>query len=356
MQRAPSTTPLLSAVLCTYSGADRLRRTFESLRRQTLCRDSFEVVLIDDGSSDGTRELARAFESELPLRCSRQRHAGLASARNHGIFLARGDILLFLDDDDVAHPGLLAAHCDAHCRFPELHYGVVGSKELDPAIASDPLMHFVTKSGGFRFPYPEPHDGEILDFRYFSGGRSSCKRAFLVQHGVFNPVFRFGPGDIELAYRLSKRGFKIMYDSRAKSTMAPPIGYDDFCARLYREGQESFLFSRLHRGAAIQQWTGVAGAAALWSKLGPRYDAIVRSGRERDRVVRLRLAKGLPVGEPDIELLHRDYSAAFRGSRVKGIVEGMAETGEDLVQGPARQVAGRADKYGEWRALLRWWF
>lgn len=327
MQRAPSPAPHLSAVLCTYNRADRLRQALESLSRQTLDRDSFEVALIDDGSSDGTRELARAFESKLPLRYSHQRNAGLASARNHGIFLARGEIVLFLDDDDVAHPGLLEAHCDVHGRFPELCYGVLGFTELDPAIASDPLMHFVTKISGFLFSYPQLRDGEILDFRYFWGGRSSCKRAFLVQHGVFNSLFRCGSGDIELAYRLSRRGFKIVYDSRARSTMARRIGYDDFCSRLYREGQSNVVFSRLHKGAAIQQWTEVAGARALWSKLGPSYDAIVRYGRERDRIVRLRLDSGLSVSELDMELLHRGYSTAFRASKVKGIVEGMEAVG-----------------------------
>ena len=355
MQRAPSPAPHLSAVLCTYNRADRLRQALESLSRQTLDRDSFEVALIDDGSSDGTRELARTFEPRLPLRYSRQRHAGLASARNHGIFLARGTIVLFLDDDDVAHPGLLEAHCEAHRRFPEPSCGVLGFTEIDPAIASDPLMHFVTKIGAFLLAYPELHDGEILDFRYFRAERSSCKRAFLVQYGVFNSLFREGCGDIELAYRLSRRGFQIVYDAHARSTMTRCLGYDEFCARLYREGRSNFLFSRLHKGAAVQQWTEVGGARALWNEIEPRYDAILRLGRERDRIVRLRLASGLPIGEPDRELLHRGYSSAFRASKVKGIVEGMAELGEDLIGGSVRPSAGRLQEHGERRASFWRW-
>ena len=355
MQRAPSTAPLLSAILCTYNNADRLAQALESVCRQTLQPDSFEVVLIDDGSSDGTGELARTFGSRLPLRYSRQRHTGLASARNHGIFLARGEIVLFLDDDDVAHPGLLEAHCEAHRRYPEPFYGVLGFTDIDPAIAADPLMHFVTKVGGLLLAYPELRDEEILDFRYFWAGRASCKRVFLVQYGVFNSLFREGFGDIELAYRLARRGFQIVYDAHARSTMMRCISYDEFCARLYREGRSRFLLSRLHKGAAIRQWTEVDKARALWKKLGPRYDAILRLGRERDRIVRLRLASGLPIGEPDRELLHRGYSSAFRASKVKGIVEGMAELGEDLIGGSARRAAGRLQKHGERRASFRRW-
>ncbi len=355
MPRPPSATPFLSVILCTHNGADRLRKTFESLVRQTLGRDAFEIVLIDDGSSDGTRELVRAFEPELPLRYSRQRHAGLASARNHGIFLARGAIVLFLEEGDVAHPGLLAAHRDAHRSFPDPCHAVVGQSELDPALASDPLMRYVTEIGGFLFTHPQAQDGEILDFHSFRGARPSCKRAFLVQRGVFNPLFRHGCGDIELAYRLSRRGFEIAYEPGARSRMAQRIGYDDFCTRLYLEGRSSFVLSLLHKGAAIRQWTEVAGAPALWGRIGPRYQAILRAGRERDRIVRLRLAMGMRVGESDIELLHRDYWAAFRASRVKGIVDEMAERGEDLVPGPTRPAAGRVEKRGERRALFRRW-
>ncbi len=338
--RDPSKAPLLSAILCTYDNADRLAPALESLCRQTLPPEAFEVVLIDDGSSDGTRELARTFGCRLPLRYSRERHAGLASARNHGIFLARGAIILFLDDDDVAHPGLLEAHCEAHRRYPELSSGVLGFTEIDPAIASDPLMHFATTVGGSLLAYPELRDGDILDFRYFRAGRASCKRAFLVQHGVFNPLFRDGCGDLELAYRLARRGFQIVYDAAARSTMTRCFGYDEFCARLHREGRSNFFVSRLHKTAAIREWTQVRGAEALWHELRPRYDAILGMGRERDRIVRLRLASGLPIGEPDWELLHRGYASAFRASKIKGIVDGMAELGEDLARGSATAMTG----------------
>jgi glycosyltransferase involved in cell wall biosynthesis len=331
MSVSHSQKPFLSAVVCTYNRADLLRQMLESLCRQTLDRKAFEIVLIDDGSSDNTGQVARAFESKLPLRYSHQRNAGLASARNHGLFLACGDILLFLDDDDVAHPGLLEAHCCSHRRFPQPHYGVLGFTELDPAIASDPLMHFVTQIGCFLFSYPNLADGDILDFSYFWGGRSSCKRAFLLEHGVFNPVFRFGCEDIELAFRLSRHGFKVVYNARAVSAMVRRVGYDDFCWRLFRQGQSNFVFSRLHDDAAVQQCTEVAGARAVWGKVSPIYDAIVRSGRELDHIVRRRLGSGLAVDKQDLALLHRGYWTAFRVSKVKGIVERMAEMDDELV-------------------------
>jgi len=330
-----SRTPFLSAVVCSSDRAEPLRQMLESLCRHTVQRDAFEVVLIDDGSSDGTREVALAFDARLPLRYSYQRKSGVASARNHGLFMARGEVLLFLDGDDVADPGLLEAHIEAHRRFPETEIGVLGHTRLDPALAADPLTHFAAEVGGFLFSYPDLQDGDILDFTYFWGGRSSCKRSFLLDHGVFNPALGFGCEDIELGFRLSRRGFKVVYDSRAVTTMVRRQGFDDFCQRLRLQGQSSFVLSRLHQDEVLQQWTEVPRAAEAWRRFGPAYEAILRSGRELDRFVRMRLEMGLPVDTADIALLHRGYWAAFRASQIKGIVEKAAAMGQDLVDAGA---------------------
>jgi glycosyltransferase involved in cell wall biosynthesis/predicted O-methyltransferase YrrM len=334
MPPAPVDAPYLSAVICTYDRADMLRLTLESLCGQTLDQKAFEVVVVDDGSKDHTREVAHLFEARLPLRYSHQRNAGLASARNHGLFLSRGEVLLFLDDDDIADPGLLEAHCATHRRFPDPRYGVLGYTALEPTVARDPLMHFVTEVGCFLFSYPAIADGAVLDFSHFWGGRSSCKRAFLLRHGVFNPVFRFGCEDIELAFRLSRHGFQVVHDRRAVSTMVRRIGFDAFCQRLVRQGQSNFVFSRLHQEPAVQRWAEVAEAEATWRELGGRYDAVLRSGRELDRIVRLRLEAGLPVDAADTSLLHRAYWQALRASKAKGIVEKAKEMGQELAREP----------------------
>jgi FkbM family methyltransferase len=313
--------PTLSVVLCTYNRAELLRRTLDSLCRQSLDKALFEVVVIDDGSKDDTRQVAQVYESLLPLRYSHQRNAGLGSARNHGVFLSQGEILLFLDDDDIADPHLLEEHLDTHRCFPDDRYGVLGYTGLEPAIADDPLMHFVTRVGCFLFSYPNLTNGDVLDFSYFWGGRSSCKRAFLLDHGVFNPVFRFGCEDIELGFRLSRHGFKVVYNPRAMSYMVRKFAFDEFCRRLNRQGQSNYVFSRLHSDPVVQQWTEVIGAMEAWAKIGRTYDVVIRSGRELDRIARLRAGCGMPMDETDTMLLHQGYWAAFRASKIKGIVE-----------------------------------
>jgi len=320
--------PKLTAVVCTLNRADLLGQMLGSLCEQTLEPSWFEVVVVDDGSEDHSREVVRAFETRLPLRYSYQRNAGLASARNHGIFLSRGELLLFLDDDDVADPGLLEAHVVAHRTHPSSSIGILGHTRLAPALVADPLMHFVTEVGCFLFSYGTLEAGALLDFGHFWGGRSSCKRSFLIDNGVFNPIFRFGCEDIELAFRLSRYGFKVVYEPRAVLAMVRGVGFDDFCRRLWRQGQSNLVFSRIHDSPEVRRWTEVREAAEGWSRFGAAYDVVMHSARELDRIVRKRMDAELAIPPEERALLHRAYWAAFRASKFKGIVEKAREMGE----------------------------
>ena len=330
--------PLLSVVICTRNRADLLGRMLESLCGQTLDRAAYEVVVVDDGSEDRTREVARGFEGRLPVRYSYQRNAGLASARNHGVFLSRGELLLFLDDDDVADAALLEAHVQAHRRHGKASVGILGRTSLEPSLASDPLMHFATEVGCFLFAYPGLKPGAVLDFRHFWGGRSSCKRSFLIDHGVFNPVFRFGCEDVELAYRLSRYRFQVIYEPRALLTMVRRFEFGDFCRRLWRQGQSNLVFSRLHPTPEVLAWTEVREAERGWSRFGPAYDLVLRSAERLDRMARMQRDAGLEVGPEQTGLLYRAYWAAFRASQYKGIVEKAQElagtTGRDATATP----------------------
>ena len=94
MDHSTPRAPVLSVVLCTRDRAEPLRSALESLCRQTLPQGAFEVVLVDDGSTDSTREVARAFEPRLPLRYSRQRRQfGKAIAEFQAIQLLLADMV-----------------------------------------------------------------------------------------------------------------------------------------------------------------------------------------------------------------------------------------------------------------------
>jgi glycosyltransferase involved in cell wall biosynthesis len=100
-------TPLFSVIIPTYNRADKLRRALESLAAQNF-RD-FEVVVCDDGSTDGTAEMVEAFAAPLNVRYSwDENFGGPARPRNRGISEAKGDWVCFLDADDWWYPDKLA--------------------------------------------------------------------------------------------------------------------------------------------------------------------------------------------------------------------------------------------------------
>lgn len=322
----PGSLPL-SVVISTFNRGDLLAEALESLTRQTLDTSEFEVVIINDGSSDNTREVVEGFSGRLPIRYIYQHNTGLASARNHGIFASQGNILLSFDDDDIAHPSLLEQHLETHHKYPDHRFAVLGYTELGPAIADSPLMQFVTETGRFMFSYPLLRDEDIVDYTYFWGGRTSCKRLFLLQNGVFNPVFRFGCEDIELGYRLSKHGFRVIFNRKAVSTMIRDIDFDGFCQRLIRQGRSNYVFSRMHPDKEIESWAETFDAKTRWDKVSASYDAILNSARQLDKFVNMQVAAGLELDELTENLLHRAYFAAFRLCKLKGITEKIESDG-----------------------------
>src|SRR5262245_27220754 len=104
----------IAAVICTRNRSALLCRTLESLTTQTLDKTAYEVVVVDDGSADDTSQVVNDYLPRLQLTYVHQQHAGLASAKNLGLFSTLAPIVVFLDDDDVASATLLEQHLDTH--------------------------------------------------------------------------------------------------------------------------------------------------------------------------------------------------------------------------------------------------
>ena len=310
----------ITALISTYNRADYLERVLESFVEQTLSRDAYEIVLINDGSVDGTEAVVEKFSPRLPVRYFFHENRGLAASKNRGIEEAGAPIVVFVDDDDLVAPDFLEEHIRAHQKFPGDNYAVLGYTRLDEQIINDPLMDYVTEVDCFLFSYPSLQDGDVLDYTYFWGGRTSCKVDFLKKYGVFNPVFKFGCEDIELGYRLSSHSLKVVYHRAAQSIMIRRLSVDDFFSRLLRQGRSQRVFSDLHEADEIQRWCEVKAADSVWSDIELVFDELLMSARNLNGQVDSRLQEGLGVDGFTLQLLHRAYGNAFKACKIKGIV------------------------------------
>ena len=315
--------PQLSVIIPTHARAALLRQSLESLRRQTLPADQFEVIVIDDGSPDETDAVCRALSADLPLRYFRIEHSGISAAKNLGIFAARAPVIFFFDDDDLASPALLAEHLATHAHYAEESVAVLGHTTWAAGIRITPLMHFVTDIGQQLFAYRDLADGAVLDFTYFWGGRSSCKRSLLAQHGIFNRRFRGIIEDIELGYRLSHFGLRVVYNRQAKSYMNRPVDLDAFCNRVERKGRSLYLLSQLHHDQTIEQYCRVHEAMALWQRVKWLYRAQLQRARALEALQSANPAR--PECDAERAELWQLYQACFDALNAKGIVQAATE-------------------------------
>ncbi len=106
--------PDVSVVIPTFNRRAQLERTLVGLAAQTDLEHEVEVIVVSDGSTDGTDDWLRSGAAPLPVSACYQPNSGPAAARNHGVSAARGSLVLFLDDDVVPAPDLVSTHVHHH--------------------------------------------------------------------------------------------------------------------------------------------------------------------------------------------------------------------------------------------------
>lgn len=207
--------PEISVIIPTCNNREVLGKTLHALFAQTLPAQSFEIVVLDDGSTDGTGEMVRALVSPVPITYQWQENRGRAAARNAGSRLAKGRILFYLDSDILASPDLLERHYRCYEAYPG-PIGVQGRTMVHPASKVTPFMK--TKE---LFPDFTRRNRSNLSPYHFITRNVSIRAEDLWSVGGFDEGFPgYGWEDIELGLRLHAHGVRLFYDPQA-------IGYHD---------------------------------------------------------------------------------------------------------------------------------
>jgi glycosyltransferase involved in cell wall biosynthesis len=233
--------PKASIIIPTFNRLARLMSVIAALEKQTVLLDDFEVVVISDGSSDGTEAYLRGYTHPLDLKAYFQRNQGPAAARNLGIKQASGDIIIFLDDDVVPEPDLVHEHIQAQASADGL---VIIGPMLTPSDARlSPWTQW--EQDMLMKQYRAMEAGDWLPTaRQFYTGNSSIARHHLIANGGFDTSFRRAE-DVELAYRLEQAGLRFEFQPQAAGYHYAVRSYTAWTEIAYAYGHNDVIFHQL---------------------------------------------------------------------------------------------------------------
>jgi GT2 family glycosyltransferase len=239
--------PSASVVIPTFDRLADLSRVLDALEEQVVSLPSpCQLVVVDDGSSDGTGAWLDSRADGRRFKVVRQDNAGPARARNRGVAESDGEVVLFLGDDTVPQPGWLHEHLESHrLAGPEAIIAVLGYTAF-PAALDSPFLRWINEYGA-QFGYALIDDPTEVPFNFFYTSNISLRRDFFDRLGGFREDFPAAAWeDIEFAYRAVRSGLRLRYLPRARTIHHHPIDAGSFCHRQRTSGRSAAIFSRLH--------------------------------------------------------------------------------------------------------------
>lgn len=222
----------ISIIIPTYNKYQRLSMILLSLTFQTYSSEDFEVVIVDDGSLDNTKKEVEEFQKKYPninLIYVYQKNMGRAIARNTGIQIASGELIIFLDDDRMVLPTFIEEHVRSHMESDNKRIAVLG-KRMNLFISGfqeqyeDIKAEYIKNSENLYKKAREEYYwrkvkkvvNTSIEWILFATGNVSIKKDILIEVGCFNKEFvGWGLEDTELGYRLFKQSIKMVINEKA---------------------------------------------------------------------------------------------------------------------------------------------
>lgn len=233
-------TPEVTVIVPTYNRLERVQQVLTALSEQTCSVNRFAVVVVSDGATDGTNDYLASLTMPYRLKPIVQENQGVATARNRGLAEAETPLVLFLDDDVVPAPTLLAEHLRTHEQEGERV--VVLGPMLTPS--DHPLLPWVSWEQEMLYKqYEAMIEGEwSATARQFYTGNTSLGREHLLATGGFDPAFRRAE-DVELAYRLADRGLRFVFNPDAVGLHYAERSYASWLRTPYVYGRNDVIFT-----------------------------------------------------------------------------------------------------------------
>ena len=233
-----------SVVVATYNRASLLKKTLKSLARQDIPKNEYEVLVINDGSTDETEEIITAFKNthpDLNLIYLTQENRGVAAARNLGTGHAKGHVVFFTDDDCVVPPDWISTLAKAYERHPEVA-GAGGwyqypEEKNEKSWFVNYTMHSLYKMYGERMKTEEINNNFFLRNPSGNTSNTSYRKAILEEAGFFDERLNFvGLVDWELKKRIMDLGYPLLYIP-FNVLHLKPLGFKEILRKFFNRGR-----------------------------------------------------------------------------------------------------------------------
>lgn len=237
--------PLVSVIISSYNRCEILKQCLNALFNQTLPSENYEVIVVDDCSSDNTWQYLSTLSPPCVLKIFRQSlRQGQASGRNRGLKEANGKYIVFIDDDIIAHKDLLKEHLLCHNKRQNL-------------VVRGRVNHFSDK-----LPSKPRFTISDISFNFFWTSNVSIEKKHLEKAGYFDESFnKYGWEDNELGFRLRRLGLHSIYHRKALAYhYKPPLKVEDlegYWKRYQEKGETAVLFYKKHSYFRVKLSTGI---------------------------------------------------------------------------------------------------
>ncbi len=256
--------PRFSIVIATYNTTDVLRQCVESLENQSTDRNAFELIVVNDGDKDITKDVG-ASGHRFKTRTFHQDHQGPAAARNLGIRNARGEIILFLDDDSLPTKGWFNATVKAWETHPECD-GIGG------CIAMDPMDSIYCRVNADFFNwYLEQHLSSNHS-SFLVTCNAGYKKSSLEKVGLFDDRFKKASGeDRDLNIKILKTGGKLRLDKNILVYHDRDLTFRSFVTKNFNYGKAAY---NIYKRYPAQKYVSSKGYISFFVSIIKKYSTL----------------------------------------------------------------------------------
>jgi len=213
VKRAQPGGPRFSVIVPTYNRLPILKKCLAAMEAQTLPLNDFEVIVIDDGSSDGTQEALQNYRTPFRFQYLRQINSGTGAARRNGVAHASGEYLLLMNDDTICDSDLLEQHLRIQTKYRPERWALLGNFEYPVEARRRALTQYFCVEP-FMFPQVSMEAGCPYGYSHFITCNLSVRRDAVVEAGSFDSTYKLSE-DTELGIRLHEMGYRVLYHPEA---------------------------------------------------------------------------------------------------------------------------------------------